>query len=78
MMTLLILSIGKRLRICEGFRLGDKILVHSLANVEIINVQFSVFKHFNFQYLLFRHFSFQYSVFKHFNFQYLDISIFNM
>jgi hypothetical protein len=27
--------IGKRLRICAGFGLGDKILAHSLANVEM-------------------------------------------
>ncbi len=37
--SLLALPIGKRLHICAGFGLGDKILVHSLANVEMTSVQ---------------------------------------
>jgi hypothetical protein len=35
---LLTLSVGKRLCISVGFELGDKILAHSLANVEMISV----------------------------------------
>ncbi len=35
---LLALPIGKKLHICVGFELGDKILVHWLANVEMISV----------------------------------------
>jgi hypothetical protein len=36
--SLLVLPIGKRLHICVGFGLGDKILAHSLANVEVTSV----------------------------------------
>jgi hypothetical protein len=57
-MALLVLPIGKKLHICVGFGLGDKILAHSLANVEMTSVQFLVFKHFNFHYSVFKHFSF--------------------
>jgi hypothetical protein len=35
---LLVLPIVKRIHICARFGLGDKILVHSLANVEMTNV----------------------------------------
>jgi hypothetical protein len=35
---LLALPIGKRLCICAGFRLGDNIFAHSMANVEMVNV----------------------------------------
>jgi hypothetical protein len=37
-LVLLALPIGKRLRIYEGFGLGDNIFAHSLANVEMTNV----------------------------------------
>jgi len=36
--SLLALPVGKRLHICARFVLGDKILVHSLANVEMTSV----------------------------------------
>jgi hypothetical protein len=36
--VLLALPIGKRLHIYVGFGLGDKILAHSLANVEMTSV----------------------------------------
>jgi hypothetical protein len=36
---LLALPIGKSLCICAGFGPGDKILAHSLANVEMTSVQ---------------------------------------
>jgi hypothetical protein len=36
--SLLALPIGKRLHICARFVLGDKILVRSLANVEMTKV----------------------------------------
>jgi hypothetical protein len=32
------LPIGKRLRICAGFGLEDKILAHSLANVKMTSI----------------------------------------
>jgi hypothetical protein len=32
------MPIGKKLHIYAGFGLGDKILTHSLANVEMTNV----------------------------------------
>jgi len=35
---LLVLPIGKRLHICAGFGLGDKILANSLANLEMTSV----------------------------------------
>jgi len=37
-MDLLALPIGKKLRIYVEFGLGDKILTHSLANVEMTSV----------------------------------------
>jgi len=36
--SLLALPIRKRLHICAGFGLGDKIFVHLFANVEITSV----------------------------------------
>jgi hypothetical protein len=35
---MLALHVGKRLHVCARFGLGDKILVHSLANVEMTSV----------------------------------------
>jgi hypothetical protein len=45
MWLLLDLPIGKRLCICARFGLGDKILAHSLANVEMTSVHKMKFSH---------------------------------